>query len=151
MSHSDLPILQSNARSHQLARHGWPETISLDGPSSGVALLFGAPQTSRIVPIYLANATGSLLIDVFVSDAGFINFDETHEDTRPHVRALETIESGTGSFLDAYLLDLAGDFLVSYSVIATTEQGVRYYGSAPISRPPHDGWIAIEDWAPIRA
>ncbi|MCJ7997030.1 hypothetical protein J5N58_21420 [Rhizobium cremeum] len=149
-SNCDFPVLQSNDRRHQLECDGWREKITLNQQATGVALFFGGELSSRKVPIYLANATGARLCSVFGSDAGFIDFNETHEDTLAHVRALGTIDSGTGSFLDTYLLDLGGDFLISYSFIATSEEGVRYHGSASIQRPPDDGWIALENWAPIQ-
>lgn len=148
-SNCDFPALQSNDRRHQLEYDGWREKITLDQQATGVALFFDGELSSRKIPIYLANATGARLCSVFASDAGFINFNETHEDTLAHVRALGTIDSGTGSFLDTYLVELGGDFLISYTIIATSEEGVRYCGSASILRAPDDGWIAFENWAPI--
>ncbi|WP_173512450.1 hypothetical protein [Sinorhizobium psoraleae] len=62
-----------------------------------------------------------------------------------------TVEDGTGTFLDAYNLNLAGDFLVSYTVIATTGQSTRHSGTAHISQPPRDNWALIEDWASVEA
>lgn len=150
-SQSDGPVLQPSSRNRQIEKYGWPETITLDAPPADVALFFGAQQTDGAIPIYLTNATGTPLSTAFASDAGFIEFDETHKDTLPHVRALGTVENGTGIFLDSYILELAEDFLISYTVLATTEQGTRYCGSAPILSPPRDGWIPIEDWAPITA
>ncbi|WP_026615467.1 hypothetical protein [Ensifer aridi] len=150
-SQPDHPVLQAASRSHQLEKYGWPETIILNVPLAGVALFLRAQEIDGIVPIYLVNAIGAKLKSVFVSDAGFIDFDETHEDTLPHVCALESVENGTGVFLDAYNLDLARDFLVSYTVIATTEQGIRYSGTAHVLEPPRDDWCPVEDWAPISA
>lgn len=147
----DGPILQPNSRNRQIDKFGWPETITLNAPPTGVVLFFGAQLTHGAIPIYLANATGAPLSGAFASDAGFIDSDETHTATLPHVRALGTVEDGAGTFLDAYILDLAGDFLISYTVLATTELGTRYCGSASVLSSPREGWIPIEDWAPIPA
>ncbi|GEC31682.1 hypothetical protein N181_01880 [Sinorhizobium fredii USDA 205] len=147
-SQLDLPVLQSNWRSHQIEKYRWPETIILNAPAAGVALFFGEQRINQTIPVYLVNATGRRLSGVFASDAGFIDFDEAHEDTLPHVRALGIVEDGTGTFLDAYNLKLAGDFFISYTVIATTEQGTRHSGTAHISPPPGN-WTLIGDWASI--
>lgn len=147
----DGPVLHPNSPNRQIEKYGWPETITLNAPPAGVALFFGAQQIGGAIPIYLVNATGAPLSTAFASDAGFIDFDETDKDTLPHVQALGTLEDCKGICLDSYILDLAGDFLISYTVLATTEQGTRYCGSAPVLSPPRDGWIPIQDWAPIPA
>jgi hypothetical protein len=149
ISLSDTPVLRPTSRSRQLEEYGWQEVIDLNACPTGIALFFEPKQKTRVIPIYLANATGSPLKSVFVSDAGFNNFDAAHEDTQQHVRALRTIEHGKGLFLDACHLDLRGDLCVTYTVIATNDHGIRYSGTASFSRRPRDGWTIVHDWAPI--
>lgn len=151
-SKADGPVLLPNSRNGQIEKYGWPETVTFNvRPAANVALFFGAQQTNGMIPIYLANATGTPLSAVFASDVGFIECDEAHKDTLPHVRPLGTVQMGVGVFLDSYCLDLAGTFLITYAVLATAEEGSRYSGSVTILFPPRDGWLPIEDWSPVPA
>ncbi|KQS91123.1 hypothetical protein ASG42_11605 [Rhizobium sp. Leaf391] len=131
------------SRSDEIVAYDWPETITLDAPPFAIALFFGSQWVRGKIPLYVANATGSRLLDVTVSSLGSTVFDGKHVGTTPSVKKLGTIETGKGRLLEAYDLQFDSDFLTSYSVTAATDDGPQYSGVAHIKEPPPTKWTRI--------
>ena len=129
----------------------WPETIPLDHCPFPVALYFGKQWTHGYVPLYLANATESALLEVTISGIGTTIMDREYVETTPSRKEVDSVPSGTGRLVEAYDVYFDGDFLVIYTVEARSSNGTRYSGRAATKGIPGSRWLRIDHWKPISA
>ena len=122
----------------------WPDLIPISSCPFSVALHFGKQWVRGTLPLYLANNSGSDLLDVRVTSQGSTVFGNERIETTLGDKHLGVISAGQARLLEAYDVYFDGDFLTEYRIEARLPDGSSFSGRALVKDIPASGWLRVE-------
>lgn len=122
----------------------WPDVIPISSCPFPVALHFGKRWVRGILPLYLANNSGSDLLDVRVSSQGSAVLGDERIETTLGNKHLGTISKSQARLLEAYDVYFDGDFLTEYRIEARLPDGSLFSGRALVKDIAANGWLRVE-------
>lgn len=129
----------------------WPDLIPISSCPFPVALHFGKRWVRGTLPLYLANNSGSDLLDVHVTSQGSAVFGDERIATMLGNKYLGLVATGQARLLEAYDVYFDGDFLTEYRIEARLPDGTSFSGRALVKDIPANGWLRVEHWHPVSA
>ncbi len=122
----------------------WPDLIPISSCPFPVALHFGKRWVRGTLPLYLANNSGSDLLDVSVTSQGSAVFGDERIETTLGNKHLGHVATGQTRLLEAYDVYFDGDFLTEYRIEARLPDGTSFSGRALVKDIPASGWLHVE-------
>ena len=124
----------------------WPDFIPISSCPFPLALHFGKQWVRGTLPLYLANNSGSDLLDIHVTSQGSAVAGDDRIETTLGKKSLGVVSADQARLLEAYDVYFDGDFLTEYRIEARLPNGSPFSGRALVKDIPASGWLRVESW-----